>query len=49
MMKIGYQPGKGLGAALQGRTELVSDKQKGDKYGLGYKEWIRPWANVVAT
>ncbi|MQM22512.1 hypothetical protein Taro_055565 [Colocasia esculenta] len=37
MMQMGYQPGKGLGTQLQGRTEAVKDCKMRPKVGLGYR------------
>ncbi|MQL76259.1 hypothetical protein Taro_008649, partial [Colocasia esculenta] len=37
MLQMGYQPGKGLGVHLQGRTEAVKDIKMRSRAGLGYK------------
>jgi len=37
MMKIGYQPGKGLGTHLQGRLKPVRDERIVPGSGLGYR------------
>ncbi|MQL98354.1 hypothetical protein Taro_031058 [Colocasia esculenta] len=39
MLKIGYQPGQGLGAHLQRRTQVIPNSMQSTKCGLGYIEW----------
>lgn len=36
MMKMGYDPGKGLGKHLQGSTDPVAVKAKNNRHGVGY-------------
>ena len=49
MAHLGYQPGHGLGANLQGTLHLIREPYQSGKEGLGYTENSENWTLLAWT
>ena len=49
MTNLGYQPGQGLGASLQGTLHPIPEPYRMGREGLGYSRSFRSWTPLTWT